>query len=93
MSLSSQPMRYSLFRKPVREEDVLRLRNVQIGALLPLLVCFVFLQMTANIYRRAPPVDPERDHELAPCSPTADRSPGETTHFPLTSLQSAEEDP
>lgn len=50
MSLSSQPFRYSMFRKPVQEEDVLRLRNVQVGALLPVLLCFVFFLMTANIY-------------------------------------------
>ncbi len=50
MSLSSQPFRYSMFRKPVTEEDFLRLRNVQVGALLPLLLCFVFFLMTANIY-------------------------------------------
>ena len=50
MSMSSQSIRYSMFRKPVKEEDVLRLRNVQIGALLPLLLCFVFFLMTANIY-------------------------------------------
>lgn len=50
MSLSSQPMRYSMFRKRVNEEDVLRLRNVQLGALLPVLLCFVFFLMTANIY-------------------------------------------
>ena len=50
MSLSSQPIRYSMFRKPVQEEDVLRLRNVQIGALLPVLLCLVFFLMTANIY-------------------------------------------
>jgi hypothetical protein len=39
-----------MFRKPVQEEDVLRLRNVQVGALLPVLLCFVFFLMTANIY-------------------------------------------
>lgn len=50
MALSSQPFRYSMFRKPVQEEDVLRLRNVQVGALLPVLLCFVFFLMTANIY-------------------------------------------
>ncbi len=50
MSLSSQTFRYSMFRKPVQEEDVLRLRNVQVGALLPVLLCFVFFLMTANIY-------------------------------------------
>ena len=50
MSLSSQPTRYSMFRKPVQEKDVLRLRNVQVGALLPMLLCFVFFLMTANIY-------------------------------------------
>ena len=50
MSLSSQPIRYSMFRKPVQEEDVLRLRNVQVGALLPVLLCVVFFLMTANIY-------------------------------------------
>jgi len=50
MSLSSQSFRYSMFRKPVQEEDVLRLRNVQVGALLPVLLCFVFFLMTANIY-------------------------------------------
>jgi len=50
MSLSSQPTRYSMFRKPVQERDVLRLRNVQVGALLPMLLCFVFFLMTANIY-------------------------------------------
>ena len=50
MSLSSQSLRYSMFRKPVQEEDVLRLRNVQVGALLPVLLCFVFFLMTANIY-------------------------------------------
>jgi len=43
-------MRYSMFRKPVREEDVLRLRNIQVGALLPVLLCLVFFLMTANIY-------------------------------------------
>lgn len=50
MSLSSQPMRHSMFRKPVKEQDVLRLRNLQMGALLPVLLCFVFFLMTANIY-------------------------------------------
>ena len=50
MSLSAQAFRYSMFRKPVQEEDVLRLRNVQVGALLPVLLCFVFFLMTANIY-------------------------------------------
>ncbi len=50
MSLSSQTLRYSMFRKPVREEDVLRLKIVQMGALLPVLLCFVFFLMTANIY-------------------------------------------
>lgn len=50
MSLSSQAFHYSMFRKPVQEEDVLRLRNVQVGALLPVLLCFVFFLMTANIY-------------------------------------------
>ena len=50
MSTSSQSIRYSMFRKPVQEEDLLRLRNVQIGALLPLLLCFVFFLMSANIY-------------------------------------------
>lgn len=39
-----------MFRKPVREENVLRLRNIQAGALLPVLLCFVFFLMTANIY-------------------------------------------
>jgi len=39
-----------MFRKPVQEEDILRLRNTQIGALLPVLLCFVFFLMTANIY-------------------------------------------
>jgi hypothetical protein len=41
MSLSSHPFRYSMFRKPVQEENVLRLRNIQVGALLPVLLCFV----------------------------------------------------
>ena len=50
MSQSSESFRYSMFRKPVQEEDVLRLRNVQVGALLPVLLCFVFFLMTANIY-------------------------------------------
>ena len=50
MSESSQPFRYSMFRKPVKEEDLLRLRNIQVGALLPVLLCFVFFLMTANIY-------------------------------------------
>jgi len=50
MSLSSEPARYSMFRKPVKEEDFLRLRNVQVGALLPVLLCFVFFLLTANIY-------------------------------------------
>ena len=50
MSLSSQAFRYSMFRKPVQEEDILRLRNVQVGALLPVLLCLVFFLMTANIY-------------------------------------------
>ncbi len=50
MSLSTPPFRYSMFRKPVKEEDVLRLRNVQLGALLPVLLCLVFFLMTANIY-------------------------------------------
>ena len=50
MSLSSQPFRYSMFRKPVQEEDSLRLRNIQVAALLPVLLCFVFFLMTANIY-------------------------------------------
>lgn len=48
--MSSQPIRYSMFRKPVQEDDLLRLRNVQVGALLPVLLCFVFFLMTANIY-------------------------------------------
>jgi hypothetical protein len=39
-----------MFRKPVRQDDVLRLRNIQIGALLPVLLCFTFFLMTANIY-------------------------------------------
>jgi hypothetical protein len=39
-----------MFRKPVQEDDLLRLRNVQVGALLPVLLCFVFFLMTANIY-------------------------------------------
>jgi hypothetical protein len=39
-----------MFRKPVQEEDVLRLRNLQVGALLPVLLCFVFFLMTANVY-------------------------------------------
>jgi hypothetical protein len=39
-----------MFRKPVQEEDALRLRNVQVGALLPVLLCLVFFLMTANIY-------------------------------------------
>jgi hypothetical protein len=50
MSKSSQPFRYSMFRKTVQEEDLLRLRNIQVGALLPVLLCFVFFLMTANIY-------------------------------------------
>lgn len=50
MSLSSHPFRYSMFRKPVQEENVIRLRNIQVGALLPVLLCFVFFLMTANIY-------------------------------------------
>jgi len=39
-----------MFRKPVQEENVIRLRNIQVGALLPVLLCFVFFLMTANIY-------------------------------------------
>lgn len=39
-----------MFRKPVKKEDLLRLRNIQVGALLPVLLCFVFFLMTANIY-------------------------------------------
>jgi hypothetical protein len=39
-----------MFRKPVKEEDAQRLRNVQVGALLPVLLCSVFFLMTANIY-------------------------------------------
>jgi Flp pilus assembly protein TadB len=39
-----------MFRKPVREEDALRLRNVQVGGLLPVLLCAVFFLMTANVY-------------------------------------------
>jgi len=50
MPLSSQAFRHSMFRKPVQEENILRLRNVQVGALLPVLLCFVFFLMTANIY-------------------------------------------
>ena len=50
MSQSSQPFRYSMFRRPVKEEDVVRLKNVQVGALLPILLCLVFFLMTANIY-------------------------------------------
>ncbi len=50
MSRPSQPFRHSMFRKPATEEDLLRLQNIQIGALLPVLLCFVFFLMTANIY-------------------------------------------
>lgn len=50
MAVSSNPFRYSMFRKPATQEDLLRLRNIQIGALLPVLLCFVFFLMTANIY-------------------------------------------
>jgi hypothetical protein len=50
MTMDSDPLRYSMFRKPVRQEDALRLRNIQIGALLPVLLCFTFFLMTANIY-------------------------------------------
>ena len=50
MSLSYKPFRYSMFRKPVKEEDAQRLRNVQVGGLLPVLLCSVFFLMTANIY-------------------------------------------
>lgn len=50
MAFRFQPFRYSMFRKPVTFDDALRLRNIQIGALLPVLLCFVFFLMTANIY-------------------------------------------
>lgn len=39
-----------MFRKPATQEDLLRLRNIQVGALLPVLLCFVFFLLTANIY-------------------------------------------
>ena len=42
--------RYSMFRKPVEEEDIRRLMNVQLGALLPVFICLVFFLMTSNIY-------------------------------------------
>ena len=50
MSLSPQLFRYSMFRKSVREEDIRRLKNVQVGALLPVFLCLVFFLMTSNIY-------------------------------------------
>jgi hypothetical protein len=34
----------------VKEADVRRLKNVQVGALLPVFLCLVFFLMTSNIY-------------------------------------------
>jgi len=45
-----QLFRYSMFRKPVKEDDIRRLKNIQVGALLPVLLCLVFFLMTSNIY-------------------------------------------
>ncbi len=50
MSLSPHTLRYSMFRKPVKEEDVQRLKVIQMAALLPVLLCFTFFLLTANIY-------------------------------------------
>ena len=50
MSVSPQLFRYSMFRKSVKEDDVRRLKNIQVGALLPVLLCLVFFLMTSNIY-------------------------------------------
>ena len=41
MSLSPQLFRYSMFRKSVKEEDIRRLKNVQVGALLPVFLCLI----------------------------------------------------
>lgn len=50
MSRSPHLLRYSMFRKPVKEQDIQRLKIVQIGSLLPVILCFAFFLMTANIY-------------------------------------------
>jgi hypothetical protein len=50
MYRSSPLLRYSMFRKPVEEDDIRRLRNIQLGGFLPVLLCLVFFLMTANIY-------------------------------------------
>jgi hypothetical protein len=50
MSLSPELYRYSMFRKSVKEADIRRLKNVQLGALLPVFLCLVFFLMTSNIY-------------------------------------------
>ena len=46
----AEAFRHSMFRRPVRPEDLQRLHNVQVGALLPVLLSFVFFLMTANVY-------------------------------------------
>ncbi len=50
MSLPAHLYRYSMFRRTVKEEDILRMRNVQVASLLPVFLCLVFFLMTANIY-------------------------------------------
>ncbi len=50
MAKPAESFRHSMFRKPVKPGDLQRLRNVQVGALLPVLLCFVFFLMTANVY-------------------------------------------
>lgn len=50
MSVPSHLYRYSMFRRTVKEEDILRMRNVQVASLLPVFLCLVFFLMTANIY-------------------------------------------
>jgi len=50
MSVSPKLYRYSMFRRPVKEDDIRRLKNIQAGALLPVLLCLVFFLMTSNIY-------------------------------------------
>lgn len=50
MSFPPPLYRYSMFRRTVKEEDILRMRNVQVASLLPVFLCLVFFLMTANIY-------------------------------------------
>lgn len=39
-----------MFRRTVKDEDILRMRKFQVASLLPVFLCLVFFLMTANIY-------------------------------------------